>query len=114
MSFLTQGGEQRVLSISTTVARALDGDPVAAVCVVRDITDYKRAEEQTRRQNAYLAALHETSLGLMRRLELGNLLDAVINRAASLVNSAHGYIYVAERGGDELSMRAGTGVFAQR
>ena len=114
MSFLRKGGEQHILSISTTVALDADGDPAAAVCVVRDITSYKRAEEQIRQQNAYLAALHETSLGLMHRLDLIDLLEAIINRAAALVNSTHGYIYVVDLRSEVLSMQAGTGLFASK
>jgi len=58
-----------------------------------------------------LAALHETALGLIERLDLGELLEAIVERAAGLVGTPHGYLYVA--GGDDsmLEVRVGTGVF---
>jgi diguanylate cyclase (GGDEF)-like protein len=58
-----------------------------------------------------LAALHETALGLLERLDLGELLETIVDRAAALVGTPHGYLYVA--GGDEstLELRVATGVF---
>jgi diguanylate cyclase (GGDEF)-like protein len=58
-----------------------------------------------------LAALHETALGLIERLDVGELLEAIVDRAAGLVGTTHGFLYVA--GADEatLELRVGTGVF---
>ncbi len=54
----------------------------------------RRGEEALRRQNLYLASLHETALGLMRRLDLGDLLQAILSRAATLVNTPDGFVYM--------------------
>lgn len=105
--------EERYLSLSASVMRDGAGEPEAIVCIGRDITERKRAEEQVRRQNEYLAALYETSLGLMNRLDLPSLLEAIITRAASLVRTGHGYIYVVEPGRREMAVQAGTGIFSQ-
>jgi diguanylate cyclase (GGDEF)-like protein len=58
-----------------------------------------------------LAALHETALGLIDRLDLDELLQAIVDRAGGLVGTPHGYLYSA--GSDEslLDIRVGTGVF---
>jgi diguanylate cyclase (GGDEF)-like protein len=57
-----------------------------------------------------LEALHETALGLIDRLDLDELLHAIVDRAGGLVGTPHGYLYV---GGEEsaLEVRVGTGVF---
>ena len=107
------GGAARILSFAASVMCDAREQPVAVVLIGRDITARRRAEEQVRHQNAYLAALHETSLGLMRRLDLEDLLEVIIGRAASLLGTEHGYIYVAEADGSALTVRAGTGVFVQ-
>jgi signal transduction histidine kinase len=104
--------DERYISLSASVTRDREGEPVAVVCIGRDITERKRAEQQVRRQNEYLAALYETSLGLMNRLDLSSLLEAVIVRAAALVGTEHGYIYVVEPGEEEMTVQAGIGVFA--
>ena len=58
-----------------------------------------------------LAALHETALGLIERLDLGELLETIVDRAGALVGTPHGYLYVAGADDSTLELRAGTGVF---
>jgi PAS domain S-box-containing protein len=64
-----------------------------------------------RRQNEYLSALHETSLGLIDRLDKEELLEAVLQRAALLTDTAHGYIYLLEPDANVMQMRVGMGFF---
>jgi hypothetical protein len=52
-----------------------------------------------------LAALHETALGLIERLDLGELLEAIVDRAGTLVGTPHGYLYVAARARASLACR---------
>jgi diguanylate cyclase (GGDEF)-like protein len=57
-----------------------------------------------------LAALHETAVGLIERLDLDDLLEAIVDRAGGLVGTPHGYLYLPA---DEsmLHVRVGTGIF---
>jgi PAS domain S-box-containing protein len=64
-----------------------------------------------RRQNDHLAALHETSLGLIDRLDKEELLEAILQRAARLTGTTHGYIYLLEADGSAMQMRVGMGFF---
>jgi GAF domain-containing protein len=59
-----------------------------------------------------LAALHETALGLIERLDLGELLQAIVDRAGGLVGTSHGYLYLADADGSALEIHVGTGVFS--
>ena len=77
----------------------------------RDVTERRRAGETLRRQNEYLNALHETSLALMNRLEIPDLLEAVVARAGALMDTSHGYVYLLGPKEAELEMQVGTGVF---
>ena len=61
-----------------------------------DITERRESQEILRRQNEYLAALHDTTLALMNRLDLADLLQAIITRAAQLVGTEHAYIALLE------------------
>jgi GAF domain-containing protein len=54
------------------------------------LAERSRAEEALRQHNAYLAALQDTALGLLGRLELTDLLQDVVGRAASLMDTRHG------------------------
>jgi putative methionine-R-sulfoxide reductase with GAF domain len=64
-------------------------------------------EEALRKRNRHLAALAETSLDLMNRLELGDLLQAILLRASRLLGAAKGSIYLvppdAERTGEMVT-----------
>ncbi len=76
-----------------------------------ELRDVKQAEETLRRQNEYLTALHETSLELIDHLDKEELLEAVLQRAAMLTGTEHGYIYLLEPDGIDMQMRVGMGFF---
>ncbi len=67
--------------------------------------------EELRIQNAELGALHETTLGVMHRLDVADLLKELLERAGELLGSGHGYIYVRRPGEDEIERRVAIGVF---
>ena len=64
-----------------------------------------------KRQNLSLAALHDTSLCLMDRLDKKELLAAILERAADLAGTEHGYIYLLESDDSDMRMRVGKGLF---
>ena len=64
-------------------------------------------------QNEYLAALHETTLGLISRLGVKDLLQTLILRAGQLSNAPHGFIYLLEPGQTEMECKVGVGVLSQ-
>jgi PAS domain S-box-containing protein len=65
------------------------------------------------RQNQYLAALHDTTVGLVSRLDVNELLEAVLTRAGQLLNAPHGFIYLARPGAAEADCRVGQGALTQ-
>ncbi len=78
--------------------------------ILREITDRKQFEERLRRQNEYLAALHETTLGVISHLDLNDLLEALIARAGQLIGTPHGDIYLLDADGAALECKVGVGV----
>jgi PAS domain S-box-containing protein len=81
--------------------------------LVHDISERMEAQNELTRQAEELSALHETTLDLLRRLEPTSLLEAILSRAASLMRSRHGYLYVVdEQSRDELVCRVGIGRFS--
>jgi PAS domain S-box-containing protein len=87
------------------------GGGVLFHALVHDIADRKRAEHVLRRQKEELAALHETTLGLLNRLDAADLLETILSRAAALLGTPHACLYVVDEDRGELVIRAGTGVF---
>ncbi len=77
----------------------------------KEIGDLKKALQALRRKNEHLTALHETSLGLIDRLDKEELLEVILNRAAKLSGTENGYIYLLEPGDSEMQMRVGMGFF---
>ncbi|MCG6909428.1 MAG: PAS domain S-box protein [Deltaproteobacteria bacterium] len=67
--------------------------------------------QELKEQNAYLTALHETSLGLIDRLDRKELLESILHRACQMTGTEHGYIYLPGPESDEMQMRVGMGFF---
>ena len=72
----------------------------------------KRTDESEARRDPYLSALDETAIALMNRHEPDDLLETIIARAAALLGTAHGFIYLVEPEGENLVVRHGIGLFA--
>jgi len=104
-----------VITLHTRKASVLgaDGTPRYLLGITEDITERKQAEEKLRRQNEYLAVLHDTALGLMSRLDLNELLEALISRAGQLLDTPHGFIYLVNAEEGEFERKVGLGVFSQ-
>lgn len=81
--------------------------------LIEENTERTKAEEALRVQNEYLAALHETTLGIVGRLKLDELLETLVYRAGQLLQTSHGYVYLVDKKTSELECKVGVGAFAQ-
>ncbi len=71
-----------------------------------------RSEDpEAARRDPYLAALDETAMALMNRHDPEELLETIMIRAAALLGTAHGFIYLLEPDGASLVVRHGIGTF---
>lgn len=77
----------------------------------KEIRRLRKSEQSLRRKNEHLTALHETSLGLIDRLDKEELLEVILYRAARLSGTENGFIYLLEPGETEMQMRVGMGFF---
>ncbi|MBI1880136.1 MAG: PAS domain S-box protein, partial [Chloroflexi bacterium] len=68
---------------------------------------------ELRQQNEYLGALHETTLALMNRLDLTDLLQTIVTRAAQLLGTIHGYISLVDPAEEEIEIKVGIGFYSQ-
>ncbi len=68
--------------------------------------------DELAKQNIELEALNETSVGIMQRLDLEELLAEVVERAGEMLRTPHGYVYLETPDGDEIEARVAVGLFA--
>ena len=73
----------------------------------------ERIETELRQQNAYLAALHETTLGLISRLDVDELLEVLVKRAGKLMNAPIGFLYLGEPEDEEVELKVRVGIPAR-
>lgn len=104
---VTKDGEVRWVDFAAAVVE-FEGHP-AAMGTAYDITERKLAEEELRRRNAFLSALHETALTIMSGLNLENTLQTIVQRAMDLIGAAYGWLYMVDRERDEIVARVAAG-----
>ncbi|MCP4350763.1 MAG: response regulator [Desulfobacterales bacterium] len=73
-----------------------------------------KKEETLVRQNEYMRALHETSVSLVSHLDIAELLQAIVNRAASLAKASDSFIHLYDPEKKELEIKVGAGSLAER
>lgn len=62
-------------------------------------------------QNWILGTLHQTAASLMRRLDLDDVLRAIVVRAGELVGTKHGFIFLLNDSGEYFERKVGMGVY---
>ena len=80
----------------------------------RDISERKTAERTLERQQSYLEALHQTTLGMIDRLDLDRLLESIVTKASQLVNATDGFIYLLDPSDGDLRMVCGCGTYSRK
>ncbi len=70
--------------------------------IVRDITERKQAEAANRRRVALLTTLNQTALDLSAQLDLQTLLQAIMERAARLIDAPMGMLWLLQSDGQAL------------
>jgi PAS domain S-box-containing protein len=110
--YLHKDGRPVYVSIHSSLLLDRQGRPAAIVGQAIDISNYRQAEDILRRQNEYLSALHETSLGLINNLEITQLLEAIMARVETLFGTPHAYIDVVSPDQSTLETIIGRGMYA--
>lgn len=85
----------------------------AIFAIYRDFMEHKSMEKKINQQNTYLTALHETTLDLVNRLDLPDLLKAIVSKAGELIGASHGFVHLTEPERTETIVKAGIGIFEE-
>lgn len=105
-------GQKLIFESSISLIVNRDGNATGFRGILRDVTARYEVENMLRRQNEYLAALHDITLTLMERLNLDELLQSIITRAAQLLDLPDGYVYLVDHASSCLRLDAGIGQFS--
>ncbi|MCP4551447.1 MAG: hypothetical protein GY834_05280, partial [Bacteroidetes bacterium] len=79
--------------------------------LMAQIKKRKQVEADLKKKNEYMAALHETSLGMFSRLDLSQVLETIINRVSNLTKIPDGFIHIYDRTKDVLEIKAACGKY---
>ncbi|MFC1975805.1 histidine kinase dimerization/phospho-acceptor domain-containing protein [Chloroflexota bacterium] len=118
--------ENTLLNEEVKVAR--QASEITAELVVEQFVKMEellqRLEEKVtteQKLNEYLAALHETTLGLISHLDLNQLLKTLVSRAGQLLGTPHGFVFLVESPESDqdrventvIECKVGLGIFSQ-
>jgi len=106
------GGGRRWLIVNASPLRDAQGELTGVVSTFSDFTARHEVEDEARRQREELAALNDTALELMAGLDPDRVLRSIVTRAAALLDTPHGYIYLLDEASQQLRVVIGIGVFA--
>jgi diguanylate cyclase (GGDEF)-like protein len=95
--------------MSSSPAGPLLAEPIADL---QHVPDQLTPAGRPPQRDQELEALHETSLALMQRLDLADVLTAILTRAAHLVGTRHGFLYLVNQEERVLETKLGIGIHA--
>ncbi|MBK8783296.1 MAG: PAS domain S-box protein [Anaerolineales bacterium] len=80
------------------VTRFVGSGPIRVVVAHEDITARRQAEKRVQKQNGYLSALHQITLDLLDHREMDELFQAIVDRAAVLLDAPFAELMLEEDG----------------
>ncbi|MCK5164582.1 MAG: GAF domain-containing protein [Desulfobacula sp.] len=82
---------------------------ISFIGIYSDITKRKKIEKELKYQHEYLSTLHSISLGMFRRLNLSDLLNAIMVRASKITRIPNGFLHLYDPDQHILEIRAACG-----
>ena len=101
------------VSLATSVVRDKDGEPIALIGAARDITDRKRAEQETQRRASEMAALAEVGRDIAATLDLPAVLERIATHARELLDASTSVVYLLQPDDRTLRPIAAAGDLAE-
>jgi diguanylate cyclase (GGDEF)-like protein/PAS domain S-box-containing protein len=104
IEILRPDGERLILLATATPLFENGGKFTGAFGVLRDITARKRAEAELARYAQGMVALNDTILEINAQTDLPTLLQAIVKRAAGLMETPRAALYLMGPGGNSLEL----------
>jgi PAS domain S-box-containing protein len=102
------------VSVSTGFIRDTAAQINGTISVLVDMTAQQNVQAKMLQQNDYLVALHDTALALLNRLDVDELLSAIMQRASTFLNTPDGYLAMLDPLTSRVVLRVGIGFFKPR
>ena len=101
-----------ITTVSTSAFAIRDeaGQPVAIVCIIRDITAQKEAQREIQRHTERQTALYQINLATTSTLELRGVLDVLLDKVTALVPESVATVMLLRGNGRQLIKVASRGV----
>jgi len=93
-TLLRNGGGMLNVEVSADLLKDASGESVGIICVVRDVTERKQAEETIRRRNRELQAINAIARLLSRPMRMDKMLQAALSSALDIVDISSGGIWL--------------------
>ncbi len=81
--------------------------------IYSNISKQKKIKKELKFQHEYLSTMHSISLGMFRRLNLSELLTAIMVRASRITNIPNGFLYLYNQNEGKLEIKAASGNLAK-
>lgn len=104
-------GEDEIITLGRAFNALVSETDQHRLLLVAELSRVERADEQLQRQNEYLHALHETTLGLIKRLDVATVLQTIVIRSGRLVGTEHCFLYLVNSSGSALEMVYQSGIY---
>ncbi|MBI2841588.1 MAG: GAF domain-containing protein [Acidobacteria bacterium] len=92
------------ISLSASFLKDEQGKTIGVLGVAKNITERKQAELELQQRANEFSALYETMLDLAAQRDVPLLLQAIIDRASSLLHTQSGAIYLYDQARDDLEL----------
>lgn len=109
--FFSVHGDDEIATLGCAFNELVRETDLQRLRLEEDLKRHERADEQLQRQNEYMQALHETTLGLIKRLDVASVLQAIVVRSGRLVGTEHCFLYLVDSTGTELNMVYQSGIY---
>jgi PAS domain S-box-containing protein len=104
-------GEREIMVLGQAFNKLVHETDQQKLSLETDLERHEQRDLQIHRQNEYLQALHETTLGLLSRHDMSELLQTIVTRAGKLVGTEHCFVYLANEEGTALNMEIQSGIY---
>lgn len=108
--FTAQGGEE-ITTLGHAFNELIRETDQQRLLLEEELEKHIRADEKLHRQNEYLQALHETTLGLISRLDVASVLQAIVLRSGRLIGTEHCFLYLVNSTKTEMNMVFQSGIY---
>ncbi len=88
--------------VEVNMRAAQFGGEERIIVVARDITERKQAESALSQRAREFTALYETASSLVEKQDMSNRLELIADRAAELLDSSLGFVYLLDPESDDL------------